>query len=232
MVVCLVLRHCRVLFAPSGHNFRLSCEILDHPDRIGRNGEEGAAADEDLTGLRQAAVVSPAASFLTRDPQSCRDEPRGQRSPGNPRQGLREIVEVTFDQFSGRQAILAKASAKSSSLPSIKSVETSVAHLSSRSFGHQLQEQFAKTRDVYSGVLLRRAGASRDACRSNVQMRCTGGHHHRVAKGWAAAPLRGGSGIWGDQEDAASAAEDDPRPRSGLAPVSWRGESLGSCYLI
>ena len=133
---------------------------------------------------------------------------------------------------SGRQAILAKASAKSSSLPSIKSVETSVAHLSSRSFGHQLQEQFAKTRDVYSGVLLRRAGASRDACRSNVQMRCTGGHHHRVAKGWAAAPLRGGSGIWGDQEDAASAAEDDPRPRSGLAPVSWRGESLGSCYLI
>jgi hypothetical protein len=93
------LRHCRVLFAPSGHNLRLSCEILDHPDRIGRNGEEGAAADEDLTGLRQPAVVSPAASFLTRDPESCRDEPRGQRSPGNPRQGLRQIVEFTFDQI-------------------------------------------------------------------------------------------------------------------------------------
>ena len=79
--------------------FWLSCEILDHPDRIGRNGEEGAAADEDLTGLRQAAVLSPAGPFLTRDPQSCRDEPRGQRSPGNPRQGLRQIVEFTFDQI-------------------------------------------------------------------------------------------------------------------------------------
>ena len=44
--------------------------------------------------------------------------------------------------------------------------------------------------DVYSGVLLRRAGASRDACRSNAQMRCIGGHHHPAAKSSIAGPLR------------------------------------------
>ena len=162
---------------------------------------------------RTGASARPSSSAprsSTRDPQSHHDEPRGQRPPGNPRQGFRQIVEFAFGQIC-------------SSL--------GCAYFSSSSCGLQLQEPAAKTRDVYSGVLLRRADASRDACRSNVQMRCTGGHHHPAAKSSIAAPLRD-DGIWGDQEHAASAAEDDPCPRSGLAPVSWRGESLGSCYLI
>jgi hypothetical protein len=44
--------------------------------------------------------------------------------------------------------------------------------------------------DVYSGVLLRRADASRDACRSNAQMRRVEGHHHPAAKSSIAGPLR------------------------------------------
>ena len=92
-----VLRRCRVLFAPSGQDFRMSCEILDQPNRICRNREEGAAAGENLAGLGQAPVLRPARSFSTRDPERHYDEPRGQRSPGNPRQGFRQIVEFAFD---------------------------------------------------------------------------------------------------------------------------------------
>jgi hypothetical protein len=65
--------------------------------------------------------------------------------------------------------------------PQVDTSAPAVGGSSCRSRRHRL--------DVYSGVLLRREDASRDACQSNAQMRCIGGHHHPAAKSSIAAPL-------------------------------------------
>jgi hypothetical protein len=41
----------------------------------------------------------PARSLLTRDPQGCHDQPRGERPPRNPRQGFSQSFELALDQI-------------------------------------------------------------------------------------------------------------------------------------
>ena len=64
------------------------------------------------------------------------------------------------------------------------------AHTSAPAVGDSSCRSRLNRPDVYSGVLLRRADASRDACRSNAQMRRVEGHHHPAAKSSIAGPLR------------------------------------------
>jgi hypothetical protein len=147
---------------------------------------------------------------------------RGGRKPGRTGAGARPSSSaLVLDPRSPaplRRAEGSAAARQSSPMPSPNRrgcprsrLQQPRAHTSAPAVGSSSCRSLLHRPDVYSGVLLRRADASRDACRSNAQMRCIGGHHHPAAKSSIAGPLHDESG---DQEHVASAAGDDPCQRS------------------